>query len=93
MKVEIVIADISKLVTRTRYEEGFITTIQFDARSLHPASIARLLNLQRQGAPLLVTIGSPQATMDLIIQEDRGEQDQTEVSLFPFTSQNVEPRT
>jgi hypothetical protein len=69
MKVEILIGDVSNLVTRTKATPELITTIQFDAKVL-PASIARLVNLQRQGAPLLVVISSPQAIMDLDIQED-----------------------
>ena len=85
MKVEIVISDITRLATKTKLEEGLVTTIQFDAK-VPVASIARLLNLQRQGAPLLVTIGSPQATMDLNIQEDHGEDKQTDVSIFPLAS-------
>jgi hypothetical protein len=72
MRVEIMFTDITKLTTRTRFEESLVTTIQFDTK-LQPAHIARILNLQRQGAPLLVTIGSPQAAMDLSIQEDKEE--------------------
>lgn len=69
MKVEVLISDISELRTKTRLDEqGQITTVQFDAK-IKPALIARILNLQRQGAPLLVSIGSPQATMDLDINE------------------------
>jgi hypothetical protein len=71
MKVEILIGDVSNLVTRTKATPELMTTIQFDAK-LPPASIARLINLQRQGAPLLVSISSPQAIMDLDIIEDRG---------------------
>jgi len=71
MKVEILIGEITKLTTKTRIEEGLTTTIQFDAK-IPVASVARLLNLQRQGAPLLVAFSSPQATMDLAIEEDRG---------------------
>jgi hypothetical protein len=69
MKVEILIVDIKELKIRTRLEEtGLTTTIQFDGK-IPPSSIARILNLQRQGAPLLVSIGSPQATMDLDMVE------------------------
>ena len=73
MKVEILISDISNIVTRTRCTPELTTTIQFDAK-VPPANIARLINLQRQGAPLLVTISSPQAIMDLAIEEDKGAQ-------------------
>jgi hypothetical protein len=70
---------------KTRFEDGLVTTIQFDAK-IQPAHIARILNLQRQGAPLLVTIGSPQAAMDLNIQEDKAQDKQTDVSAFPLVS-------
>lgn len=70
MKVEILIGEVSNLITRTKATPELVTTIQFDAK-IQPASIARLVNLQRQGAPLLVTMGSPQAIMDLDIGEYR----------------------
>lgn len=69
MKVEILIQDVSNLTTKTRLEEGvMVTTIKFDAVA-SPSSIARLLNLQRQRIPIMVSIGSPQAMMDLEINE------------------------
>lgn len=69
MKVEILIQDIDNLTTKTRVEDvGMVTTIKFDAK-VSPSSIARLHNLQRQKAPIRVTIGSPQAVMDLEIEE------------------------
>ena len=71
MKVEILIGDVSNLSTRTKSTPEVVTTIKFDAK-VPPANIARILNLQRQGAPLLVAISSPQAIMDLAIEEDRG---------------------
>ena len=77
MKVEILISDITKLTTKTKFEWGMMTTVQFDA-PIPVANIARILNLQRQGAPLLISISSPQATMDLSIQEDK----ETQVELF-----------
>jgi hypothetical protein len=73
MKVEILIGDISNLVTRTKATPEIITTIQFDAK-VPPANIARLINLQRQGAPILVVISCPQAIMDLDVSEDKGGQ-------------------
>ncbi len=74
MKVEILVPDISKLSTRTKVDDGVLTTqIQFEAR-VPVANIARILNLQRQGAPIMATIGSAQATMDLFVQEDTGQQ-------------------
>jgi len=70
MEVKILISQITNLTTKTKLKGGLLTTIQFEAK-VNPQSIARVLNLQRQGAPLLVTIGSPQASMDLFIQEDK----------------------
>ena len=79
MKVEILMSDISKLTTKTRFDDGALTTtLQFDAK-VPIASLARVLNLQRQGAPLLVAISSPQAAMDLSIQEDHGQQEQSRI--------------
>jgi hypothetical protein len=69
MKVEILIPDITKLRTSTRLDPDLITTIQFECK-VQVASLARILNLQRQGAPLMVTVSSPQVTMDLAIAED-----------------------
>jgi len=69
VKVEILLPDITGLATKTRVDEqGLVTTIKFEVK-IHPASLARILNLQRQGAPLLATIGSPQATLDLDFHE------------------------
>jgi len=61
-------------VAETKDDDGFVdrqlvTTIKFEAK-IHPASVARILNLQRQGAPLLAIISSMQATLDLNIQEE-----------------------
>ena len=88
MKVEIVIPEINKIATRTRIEgeDGLVTTIQFCAR-IPAAPIARLVNLQRQGAPLYVIIGSNQAMMDIALQEQKESQKEgeTEVSVFPLT--------
>jgi len=71
MKVELLLGDVSNVTTRIKATPELVTTIQFDAK-IPPATIARLVNLQRQGAPLLVSISSPQAVMDLAIEEDRG---------------------
>lgn len=69
MKVEILIPDITRLATKTRYDEnGLLTSIQFEAK-IPPGSIARILNLARQGAPIMVSISSPQALMDLTVSE------------------------
>jgi hypothetical protein len=70
VKVEILLPDITGLATKTRVDDtGLVTTIKFEVK-IHPASLTRILNLQRQGAPLLATISSPQATLDLNIQEE-----------------------
>ena len=70
-KVEILLPDITNLSTRTKFDDqGQVTTIQFNAK-IHPGVLARILYLQRQGAPLLATIGSPQVSMDLYVQEDQ----------------------
>ena len=70
MKVEILLPDITALATSTKLDDkGLVTTIKFEVK-IHPASLARILNLQRQGAPLLAIISSPQATLDLNIQEE-----------------------
>lgn len=72
MKVEILMADIDKFTTKTKVEErGLVTTIQFNTR-VSVEGLARLLYLQRQGAPLLVRIGSQQAVMDLIVLPSTG---------------------
>jgi hypothetical protein len=70
MKVDILIPDITKLTTSTRLDPDLVTTIKFDCK-VQVANLARVLNLLRQGAPLLVTISSPQAIMDLAIEEDK----------------------
>jgi hypothetical protein len=70
MKVEVLIPDITKLTTSTRLDPDLVTTIKFDCK-VQVASLARILNLQRQGAPMMVSISSPQATMDLAIEEER----------------------
>lgn len=69
MKVEILIPDITKLTTSTRLDPDLVTTIKFDCK-VQVASLARILNLQRQGAPLMVIVSSPQVVMDLAITED-----------------------
>lgn len=70
MKVEVLLPDIMALATKTKFTDGgLVTTIQFQTK-LHPGVLARILNLQRQGCPLLATISSPQATMDLYIHEE-----------------------
>ena len=70
MKVEIVITDITGLVTRTKVVEGaLVTTLQLQAKIPVP-DIARILNLQRQNVPIFAVIGSPQGALHLNIKED-----------------------
>lgn len=70
MKVEVLLPDITGLATKTQFnDEGLVTTIKFDTK-IHPGVLARILNLQRQGCPLLAVISSPQATLDLYVQEE-----------------------
>ncbi|MGQ9676551.1 MAG: hypothetical protein ACUVX1_12890 [Chloroflexota bacterium] len=73
MKVEILLPDITALITKTRFDDGgLVTTIQFNSK-VHPGMLARILNLQRQGCPLLAAISSPQATMDLYTQDESAQ--------------------
>jgi hypothetical protein len=83
MKVQILVPDITKLATKTRYDEGgLVTTLQFEAK-IPPSSIARILNLVRQGVPLMATIESPQAHMDLAINDHPfAEETETQVDVF-----------
>jgi len=77
MQVDILISDVTKLSTRTKVDDGILTTqIQFEAR-VPVASIARILNLQRQGAPIMATLGSAQAVMDLQFSEITGRRRET----------------
>jgi len=69
VKVEILVPDITRLATKTRLDEnGLLTTIQFEAK-INPGSIARILNLARQGVPIMAAISSPQAHLDLTVSE------------------------
>jgi hypothetical protein len=70
MKVEVLLPEISGLATKTKFTYGgLVTTIQFETK-VRPGVLARILNLQRQGFPLLAVISSPQASLDLYIQEE-----------------------
>lgn len=68
MKSEVTITDIRSITTKVKLypEQGLITTLSIDAH-LQPADIARILNMQKQGAPLNMTIGSEQLMFDLDI--------------------------
>lgn len=69
--VQVVIDSITDLVIRTRVKDGaLVSTLQFQARVPVP-SIARILDLQRRGVPITATIATPQAAMDLDIQEEK----------------------
>lgn len=65
--VEVKLTSVSKLKTSTKYDEDnheLVTTVQAEV-GVHPVVLARILNLQKQGAPLYMIIGSQQAVMDL----------------------------
>jgi len=69
MHVEIFMPEVTRLTTKTKLDEGvLITTVQFEAR-IPVGNLARILNLQRQGAPLMASIASPQARLDLQFSE------------------------
>lgn len=88
MKVEVLLPDITALATKTKFTDGgLVTTIRFDTK-VHPGVLARILNLQRLGCPLLATISSPQATLDLYIQEEP-EQPALPISDAPGKEQHL----
>jgi len=75
MKISIKVNAIDKLNTRTKVVEEkdsegdvvgqkIITSLNFEG-SIPPVVMARILNLQRQNAPLYLVVGSDQAVMDL----------------------------
>lgn len=67
MKLEIKTA-INELTTKVKRSSsgGLITNLSIDLR-LQPADIARILNMQKQDAPLYIIIGSEQLLFDLDI--------------------------
>lgn len=71
MNVQIVIGDVANLSMKTVKGKDApepVTTVSFQTKMM-PSTLARLLNLQRQGVPLMATLGSPQALMDLEVVE------------------------
>lgn len=72
MHSEIKINEVKNIITKVRLErEGsLITTLSIEAK-LQPADIARLLNMQKQGAPIIVIIGSEQLMFDLDISPSK----------------------
>ena len=68
MKLEIK-AGINELTTKVKRSGngGIITNLSLDLR-LQPADIARILNMQKQDAPLYIIIGSEQLMFDLDIK-------------------------
>lgn len=82
MKVEITSRNVQKLQLATKVDDEGDLMVKVSVESkLHPGDIARLLNLQKNGAPLFFSIGSQQAQLDLgffNIQSEKVEK--TEVS-------------
>lgn len=67
MKVEITSNTVSRMQLATKVDDesgNIITRISVES-ILHPADIARLLNLQKNKAPLFFSVGSQQAQLDL----------------------------
>lgn len=66
MKVEVTSKNVQKLQLATKVDDEGDLTVKVSVESkLHPGDIARLLNLQKNGAPLFFSIGSQQAQLDL----------------------------
>lgn len=68
MKIEVSIKDITNLSLKTRYQDGLVTTVTFNAK-ISPVLLARILNLERQQVPLYANIGSSQAIMDILFED------------------------
>ncbi len=67
MKVEISSANVQslQLATKVDKESGDLIAKVSVETKLHPADIARILNLQKNKAPLFFSVGSQQAELDL----------------------------
>jgi hypothetical protein len=65
---EIKIARVESFTTRVKLhpEKGLITILAIETK-MAPADIARLLNMQKQGPPISIIIGSDQLLFDLEI--------------------------
>lgn len=82
MKVSIKITGMDKLTTRTRVveekEDGevvdqhIVTSLTFEGY-VPPVVMARILNLQKQKAPMYLEVGSDQAVMDLHFTREDAE--------------------
>ena len=73
MKVEIKFNAVEKVGIKTKLDEEnkeLIGTITVEGL-INPSQVARLLNLQKTGAPLFMLIGSDQAMMDLSVEPMR----------------------
>lgn len=69
MQSEIKIAHVDSFSTRVRLhpDKGLITTLSIEVK-MTPPDIARILNMQKQGAPITIIIGSDQLLFDLDIK-------------------------
>ena len=70
-EVQVKITDVKGLKTSTKFDEEtreLVTTLQAQVKA-HPVVLARILNLQKQRAPLYVILGTSQAVMDLEFKE------------------------
>ncbi len=89
MHVEIPLTRIDNMRTSTKPDKetgDLVTTISVEAR-IHPGDIARLLNLQKQKAPLFVNIGSKQAALDLKFEDLKAEPEKVEAEASKSTSE------
>lgn len=69
MQSEIKIDHLDSISIKVRLHpvSGQITTLSIEAK-MSPSDIARLLNMQKQGAPISVVIGTDQFLLDLDIK-------------------------
>ncbi|MCJ7654946.1 MAG: hypothetical protein MUO97_06545 [Dehalococcoidia bacterium] len=67
MKVEISTPVEIVSITQTFPDKGMVTMLKV-ATQLQPGEVARILNMRRQGAPLIMTIGSEQLMFDLVVE-------------------------
>ncbi|OGO03890.1 MAG: hypothetical protein A2Y72_03590 [Chloroflexi bacterium RBG_13_53_26] len=74
MKVEITAKVEIVSIAHTFPEDEEPATILKLKTKLPPAEVARILNIQRQGAPLTMTIGTEQLAFDLSFSEVKGRE-------------------
>jgi len=60
--------------------KNLVTSLTFEGE-IPPIIIARILNLQRQNAPMYLIVGSDQAIMDLTISKDGGKKKEQEATV------------